>query len=86
MTAASEQEWAQVAELAAAVQEVAFVDQGYTGEAAEQAAAKERIKLQVVKHTEANGRDGRARHHIVPSPVSRPDCRRSISRSRRATG
>lgn len=60
VTAASEQERAQVAELAAMVQEVtgrqveiAFVDQGYTGEAASDAAAKEGIRLEVVKHTEA---------------------------------
>jgi transposase len=60
VTAASEQERAQVAELAAAVQEVtgrqvemAFVDQGYTGAAASQAAAEEGIRLEVVKHTEA---------------------------------
>jgi len=60
VTAASEQERAQVAELATAVQEVtgkqvevAFVDQGYTGEVASEAAAKEGIKLEVVRHTEA---------------------------------
>ena len=60
VTPASEQERAQVAELAAAVQEstekqvaVAFVDQGYTGETASEAAAKEGIRLQGVKHTEA---------------------------------
>jgi transposase len=60
VTAASEQERAQVAEMAAAVQEVtgkrvevAFVDQGYTGEAAERAASAEGIKLEVVRHTEA---------------------------------
>ena len=60
VTPANEQERAQVAELAAKVQdvtggtvEVAFVDQGYTGEdAADQAKAKG-IKLEVVKHTEA---------------------------------
>lgn len=60
VTAASEQERAQVAELAARVQqvtgqqvEVAFVDQGYTGDAAKAAAAAEGIQLEVVKHTEA---------------------------------
>jgi transposase len=60
VTAASEQERAQVAELAAAVQQVtgqtvavAFVDQGYTGDTAREAAAKEGIRLEVVKHTEA---------------------------------
>jgi transposase len=60
VTQANEQERAQVAELAAKVQEVtgdhveiAFVDQGYTGEDAAQAAEAEGIKLEVVKHTEA---------------------------------
>lgn len=60
VTAASEQDRAQVAELAAAVQEVtgrqvevAFVDQGYTGETAKEAAAAEGIQLEVVKHTGA---------------------------------
>src|SRR5262249_31182840 len=33
--------------------EVAFVDQGYTGEEAANQAAAEGIKLEVVKHTEA---------------------------------
>jgi transposase len=32
---------------------LAYVDQGYTGEAAEQAAAEHGIQLKVVKHTEA---------------------------------
>ncbi len=60
VTAANEQERAQVAELAQKVQEVtggtveiAFVDQGYTGEDAADQAAAEGIKLEVVKHTEA---------------------------------
>jgi transposase len=60
VTAANEQERAQVAELAQKVQEatggtveVAFVDQGYTGEDAAQQAAAQGIKLEVVKHTEA---------------------------------
>jgi transposase len=60
VTAANEQERAQVAELAAKVREVtggsveiAFVDQGYTGEDAASAAAGEGIKLEVVKHAEA---------------------------------
>ena len=60
VTAANEQERAQVAELTARIQEVtggtvetAFVDQGYTGaEAADQANANG-IRLEVVKHTEA---------------------------------
>jgi transposase len=60
VTAANEQERAQVAELAAKVQEVtggtveiAFVDQGYTGENASQQASDHGIQLEVVKHTEA---------------------------------
>src|SRR6476661_2058725 len=60
VTAANEQERAQVAELAAKVQEVtggtveiAFVDQGYTGENAAKQASKAGIELVVVKHTEA---------------------------------
>ena len=60
VTAANEQERAQVAELAEKVQEVtgkkvevAFVDQGYTGEDAAQQASDHGIKLEVVKHTEA---------------------------------
>ena len=60
VTPANEQERAQVAELAAAVQaatgqnvEVAFVDEGYTGEEAAAAAAQEGIRLEVVKLPEA---------------------------------
>ena len=60
MTPASEQERAQVAELARSVQqatgqrvEVAFVDQGYTGEAAAEAARQHGIRLDVVKLPEA---------------------------------
>ena len=60
VTPANEQERAQVAALAEAVQkatgqsvEVAWVDQGYTGEAAEQAAAEHGIRLEVVKLPEA---------------------------------
>jgi transposase len=60
VTAANEQDRAQVKELAATVQmvtgekvEVAFVDQGYTGEQAAQAAATEGIKLEVIKLPEA---------------------------------
>lgn len=60
VTAANEQEREQVAELAAKVQEVtggtveiAFVDQGYTGENAAKQARKAGIELEVVKHTEA---------------------------------
>ena len=60
VTAASEQERAQVADLAGAVQaatgqtvEVAFVDQGYTGERAAADAAAHGIRLEVVKLAEA---------------------------------
>jgi transposase len=56
VTPADDQDRAQVAELAEAVQEatgqsgeVAFVDQGYTGEQAEAAAAAHGIRLEVVK-------------------------------------
>jgi transposase len=59
-TPANEQERAQVAELAEAVQEVtgdhvevAFVDQGYTGEAAADAAKEHGMRLEVVKLPEA---------------------------------
>ena len=60
VTAANEQERSQVAELAEKVQEVtggtvqvAFVDQGYTGDDAASQADQHGIKLEVVKHTEA---------------------------------
>lgn len=60
VTAANEQERAQVAALAAQVQEVtggtveiAFVDQGYTGDEAARQAAGAGIKLEVVKHPQA---------------------------------
>ena len=60
VTPANEQDRAQVEQLAAAVQEVtgdtvelAFVDQGYTGDGPRQAAADHGIRLEVVKHTEA---------------------------------
>ena len=60
VTAASEQERAQVAELAEKIQEVtgdhveiAFVDQGYTGKDAAKQASDHGIQLEVVKHTEA---------------------------------
>ena len=60
VTAADEQERAQVAALAEAVQEatgetveLAYVDQGYTGEAAAGAAAAHGIRLEVVKTPEA---------------------------------
>lgn len=60
VTPANEQEWAQVKQLAQAVQkltdqsvELAYVDQGYTGENAREAAQAQGIKLHVVKHTEA---------------------------------
>jgi len=60
VTAASEQERAQVAELAARLQEVtggavevAFVDQGYTGAVAADGAAASGIRLEVVRHAGA---------------------------------
>jgi transposase len=60
VTAANEQDRAQVAALAQAVQaatgdqvELAYVDQGYTGDAPATAAAAHGIQLEVVKHTEA---------------------------------
>lgn len=60
MTAADEQDRAQVEKLAEAVQEItgknvelAYGDQGYTGESAAQAAEKHGVRLEVVKHTEA---------------------------------
>ena len=60
VTPANEQDRAQVGELARQVQqltgehvEVAYVDQGYTGEAAAEAAEQHGIELEVVKHTEA---------------------------------
>jgi len=60
VTPASEQDRAQVTQLAEAVQEVtgesvelAFVDQGYTGEAAAESAAAHGMRLEVVKLPEA---------------------------------
>jgi len=60
VTAASEQDRAQVEHLAEQVQQVtgnkvelAYVDQGYTGEGAAEAAEQHGIALEVVKHTEA---------------------------------
>jgi len=60
VTPASTQERAQVEQLAAAVQEatgesveLAYVDQGYTGEEPAEAAETHGIRLEVVKHTEA---------------------------------
>ena len=60
VTPANEQDRAQVAQLAQAVQaaveepvRLAFVDQGYTGEEPMAAAAQEGIQLQVIKHHEA---------------------------------
>jgi transposase len=59
VTAADEQDRAQVEKLAETVQqitgeniELAYVDQGYTGENAAQAANKHGVRLEVVKHTE----------------------------------
>ena len=60
VTAANEQDRAQVAQLAEQVQpitgdtvELAYVDQGYTGEAAREAVAAHGLELEVVKHPEA---------------------------------
>jgi transposase len=60
VTPASEQDRAQVEQLAQAVQEItgqsvtlAYVDQGYTGETAKEGASAHGIELEVVKHTEA---------------------------------
>ena len=60
VTPANEQDRAQVAQLAQAVQsvvaepvQVAFVDQGYTGEEPMAAAAKAGLRLEVIKHHEA---------------------------------
>ena len=60
VTAASQQDRDQVGKLAKEVQkqtgksvELAYVDQGYTGEAASQAASKQKIELSVVKLPEA---------------------------------
>jgi transposase len=60
VTAADEQDWGQVEKLAEQVQqitgesvELAYVDQGYTGEHAAESAQKHGIWLEVVKHTEA---------------------------------
>lgn len=60
VTPANQQDRSQVGELTAAVQEatgenveVAFVDQGYTGEDAAKEAALNGIRLEVVKHAEA---------------------------------
>ena len=59
VTAADEQDRVRVEKLAEAVQkitgeniELAYVDQGYIGESAEQAAAKHGVRLEVLKHTE----------------------------------
>jgi transposase len=58
---ASEQDREQLAELAEAVQEatgesveLAYVDQGYTGEKAAEEAEAHGMRLEVVKHEEAN--------------------------------
>lgn len=60
VTPATDQDRAQVEHLAAAVQDVtgesvelAYVDQGYTGEDPAEAAAARGIRLEVVKHSEA---------------------------------
>lgn len=60
MTPANEQDRTQVGELAKAVQEatgenveIAYVDQGYTGEQPAADAAQQGLRLEVVKHHEA---------------------------------
>ena len=60
VTPANEQDRAQVKQLAQAIQaevdepvQVAYVDQGYTGDQPAEAAAQEGIRLEVVKHHEA---------------------------------
>jgi transposase len=60
VTAANEQDRAQVADLAQAVQgatgqnvQIAFVDQGYTGEQPAQDAIQHGVRLEVIKHHEA---------------------------------
>jgi transposase len=60
VTPANEQDRAQVAALATAVQAITgqhvvlgYVDQGYTGDQPAQAAAAQGIRLEVIKHTEA---------------------------------
>lgn len=60
VTAANEQDRAQVQDLAQAVQaatgknvQLAYVDQGYTGERPAAEAAQHGMKLEVVKHTQA---------------------------------
>ena len=60
VTPATDQDRAEVVHLAAAVQditaqavEIAFVDQGYSGESTAKAAAEHGIRLEVVKHHEA---------------------------------
>jgi transposase len=59
VTAADEQDRAQVEKLAESVQEItgdtielAYVDQGYAGETAAEAAKKRGVRLEVIKHTE----------------------------------
>ena len=45
--------WRKVQEVTGGTVEIAFVDQGYTGENAAKQASKAGIELKVVKHTEA---------------------------------
>ena len=73
VTPADEQDRAQVGRLAATVQEVtgshvevAFVDQGYTGDEPAQAAQAHGIRLQVVKLE-----DGQTRLCLVAAPMGR---------------
>ena len=53
VTPVDKQDRAQVGELARQMQQLARVDQGCTGETAEEAAAEHGIQLEVVKRTEA---------------------------------
>ncbi len=76
VTPADEQDRAQVGELARQVQqiteenvELAYVDQAYTGEAAEETAAEHGIQLEVVKHPEPHGR-GSTNRRASSSAVS----------------
>jgi transposase len=82
VTAADDQDRAQVDKLAGEVQkitqqsvELAYVDQGYTGEAAREAAAKHGIQLEVVKHTEAKcGFVLLSRRWVVERSFALPSC------------
>jgi transposase len=87
VTPANEQERARVKELAEAVQEVtqrlveiAFVDQGYTGDAPQNDAKQAGIELIVIKLPEAKKRfEKRAESHLSGACIVRPQtCRRAL--------